>query len=123
MPSSAFGEGWQAAWSGDPSAARAWHISGIRASVRGERHGLPMIRLDGQRLVNRRQWDIEALRIEALAVALVGFDPLHPALRFTLPQPDQRDQPAREPGLRQHSYWLTEAERQQIDALLARLRS
>lgn len=122
MQRQSFRPGWLTDWSCDPSARRAWHVSGVVASVRGRcGAGLPIVRLDGQRRMCRRTWSADALRAEAYVLCLAGFDPAHPSLRFSDDgsSPTGTDRPARERCI----FWLTPHEADQVAALLRRLRA
>lgn len=115
--------GWFMDWACDPSARRAWHVSGAYACVRGTNAaGLPVVRLERQRLVDRRVWDVDALRTEALVIEVCGFDgrrlPDRPGGRANTPWPPAGAQAT----LQERRYWLTDAEAAQVDALLRRLR-
>lgn len=117
-----FRAGWDRDWSCDPVAARAWHVTGVTASVRGKSAGLPVVRLDGLQQLDRRTWDVEALRAEAFLLAWFEFEADTSSLRFSVDLAELRRIADLAAGRRERRYWLTDIEAQQVERLLERLR-
>ncbi len=80
------------------------------------------MRLDGLQQLDRRTWDVEALRAEAFLLAWFEFEADTSSLRFSVDLAELRRIADLAAGRRERRYWLTDIEAQQVERLLERLR-